>query len=182
MRPLLFLALACSTVLSCTVPPPKPAPSVPPPVAPPVNTVTMLPPPAQSIVQPTGHWLDWPMSQGAWVYRQDERGSIALFGPVGGDALVTLRCDKRVGRVFLSRRGNNGGTLTVRTSSTSKSIAVLATGGIPAYVAADLQPTDPLLDAMGYSRGRVALEVPGLLNIAIPVWAEIGRVTEDCRS
>lgn len=180
MRHLLFLTLAGFSVASCAAPKTKPAP----PVAPPVNntvinTVQNVQPPP--LMQPSGHWLDWPASQGAWVYRQDERGSIALFGPAGGDALVTLRCDQRLGRVFLSRRGNIGTELTVRTSSTSKTVPLRSTGGIPPYVAADLQPNDPLLDAIAYSRGRFALEVPGLLNIAIPVWSEIGRVTEDCR-
>lgn len=99
----------------------------------------------------------------------------------GSDALVTLRCDKGRGRIFLSRAGGAGNALTVRTSSTSKTITVQPTGGQPAYVAAELLTNDPLLDAMAYSRGRIALEVPGLLNIAIPVWSEIGRVTEDCR-
>ena len=95
---------------------------------------------------------------------------------------MTLRCDKNVRLLYLSRRGNSGSEMTVRTSSTSKTISVQTTGGLPAYVAAFLQPNDPLLDAMAYSRGRIALEVPGMVNIAIPVWSEIGRVTEDCRA
>jgi hypothetical protein len=180
MRRLLFLVFAGFSVASCAAPKAKPVP----PTAPPAKTVVMdtARSAPQPVVQPTGHWLDWPLSPGAWVYRQDERGSIALFGPANADALVTLRCDKRIGRLFLSRRGNIGDSVTVRTSSTSKTIAVLTTGGIPAYVASELQTGDPLPDAMAYSRGRIALEVPGLLNIAIPVWSEIGRVTEDCRA
>jgi hypothetical protein len=175
----LVLTLIGFSVASCAAPKAKPAP----PVAPPANnTVINTPPPVPPpLIQPAGHWLDWPMTEGSWVYRQDERGSIALYGPAGKDAVMTLRCDKRIGRLYLSRRGNVGGTVTVRTSSTSTTIPVLATGGIPAYVAAELKPNDPLLDAMAYSRGRIAMEIPGLLNIAIPVWSEIGRVVEDCR-
>ena len=180
MRIFVPLTLAGLLLASCSSPQPEP----PKPVAPPINSVVIekvepAPPP---LVQPTGHWLDWPIAPGVWVYRRDERGSIALFGPPNADALVTLRCDRRVGLVYLSRRGATGSTLTVRTSSTSKAVPIQSTGGIPAYVAAFLQPNDPLLDAMAYSRGRIALEVPGLLNIAIPVWAEIGRIAEDCRS
>ncbi len=122
------------------------------------------------------------MEPGSWVYRRDDRGSIALYGMPGRDALVTLRCDKAGSRLFLSRTGNTGGTLTVRTSSTSKNLNALPTGGLPAYVATEIAPTDPVLDAMAYSRGRIALEMASVTNIAIPVWSEIGRVVEDCRA
>jgi hypothetical protein len=121
------------------------------------------------------------MAQGSWVYRRDERGSIALFGAMGSDALVTLRCDKTRARLFFSRASEFGGTMTVRTSSTSKDIMVQPTGGRPAYAASEIGVGDPILDAMAFSRGRIALELNGALNIAIPVWSEIGRVVEDCR-
>jgi hypothetical protein len=94
---------------------------------------------------------------------------------------VTLRCDKGRGRLFLSRAAGSGGTITVRTSSASKDLAAQPTGGQPPYVAVELTPTDAVLDAMAYSRGRIAVEVPGAQNILIPVWSEIGRVVEDCR-
>jgi hypothetical protein len=42
-------------------------------------------------------------------------------------------------------------------------------------------PTDQILDAMAYSRGRIAVEA-GAQKVAIPSWAEITRVVEDCRS
>ena len=40
---------------------------------------------------------------------------------------------------------------------------------------------DPMLDAMGYSRGRFVLQQQGLPTLVIPAWPEIERVTEDCR-
>lgn len=122
------------------------------------------------------------METGVWSYRRDERGSIALYGAAGKDALAMLRCDKAWGRLYLSRAASAGGTMMVRTSSTSKSIAVLSIGTQPAYAAGELASNDPLLDAIAFSRGRIALELPGAQNIAIPVWSEIGRVVEDCRA
>ncbi len=122
------------------------------------------------------------MANGSWVYRRDERGSIALYGAPGADALATLRCDKADARIFLSRASDRGGTMTVRTSSTSKSLTVQPAGGKPAYAASEIGVTDPILDALAFSRGRIALELNGALNIAIPVWSEIGRVVEDCRA
>jgi hypothetical protein len=181
MRRLLFLAFAGFAVASCAAPRPVSKPvAVPQPPA--VKPAPVQPTAPAPLVQPTGHWTDWPMAQGSWVYRRDNRGSIALYGAPGKDALVTLRCDKGRGRIYLSRAGGVGTAMTVRTSSTSKIVSAQPTGGQPPYLATEMLTNDPLLDAMAYSRGRIALEVPGLLNIAIPIWSEIGRVTEDCRT
>jgi hypothetical protein len=92
-----------------------------------------------------------------------------------------LRCDRGERRVFLSVRGSNAAPLAVRTSSTARSLPVSPSGGTPAYVAVSLSPTDPLLDAMAFSRGRFALDQAGAPPLALPAWAEVGRVIEDCR-
>lgn len=163
------------TVAACTVPPP-PAPT-----PPPIQPVQVVPPPTAA-PRAVGDWTDWPLSSGDWVYRRDDRGSIALFGVVGNDALVTLRCDRALGRIFLGRAGTGpGGKMIVRSSSSLKEFAAVPTGGALPYLASEIMPTDPILDAVIYSRGRFALEVEGQLPIAIPSWAEIGRVVEDCR-
>ena len=102
--PLLALA-ACVPSKPEPVPQPKPQP-VPPPVV-------VAPQP----VRPAGDWIDWPIEPGTWVYRTDTRGSLALFGPAGANATVTLRCDKARARIFLSISSiSQSGALTVRTS------------------------------------------------------------------
>ena len=163
-------------VTACVSAPPSPPP--PPAVTTPPLKVT---PPPRPIVETRGDWTDWPLSAGDWVYRQDERGSIALFGPTGADALVTLRCDRTRQRIYLSRAGSGAGTVVIRSSSTMKEFAAASTGGTVPYIAAEITPRDPILDAMIFSRGRIALEVTGQTPLAIPSWAEIGRVVEDCR-
>ncbi len=177
------LLMGTATLYGCTapeiVPPaaqpvPVPVPTPQPP-APRPTSPAPVPPPAAS------DWRDWPVTPGSWVYRQDERGSIALFGRVGEDAELTLRCDRARSRVYLSRRGGEHGTMTVRTSSTLRNLTALPTGGTPAYHAVELAPRDPLLDAMGYSRGRFVIEQAALPTLVVPAWAEIERVTEDCR-
>ena len=179
MRTSILALVVIVLTTSCAAPPPV---SKPPSAALPVLTEKPAPLPTRpAMVQPTGHWTDWELSPGAWVYRRDERGSIALYGTPGADALVTLRCDKARALLFLSRASDIGSTMTVRTSSASKALAVQLTGGKPAYVASEISLGDPILDAMAFSRGRIALELSGTLNIAIPVWSEIGRVVEDCR-
>jgi len=70
---------------------------------------------------------------------------------------------------------------TVRTSSTLRSLTMQPTGGTLGYLAIALNPRDTLLDAMGFSRGRFVLEQTGYQTLVVPAWAEILRVTEDCR-
>jgi hypothetical protein len=55
------------------------------------------------------------------------------------------------------------------------------TGGTPPYVATALAATDPLLDAIAFSRGRVTLEQAGLAPLVVPPYAEVARTIEDCR-
>lgn len=163
-------------VTACVSPPPSP-PLPPAATMPPLKVAA----PPRPVVQPSGDWTEWPLSAGDWVYRQDERGSIALFGPSGADALVTLRCDRTRQRIYLSRAGSGSGSIVIRSSSTLNEFAGTPTAGTVPYIAAEIAPRDPVLDAMIFSRGRIAIEVTGQTPLAIPSWAEIGRVVEDCR-
>ena len=167
LAPLAVLLL----VGACVAAPPAPPPRQP---APAPRPVPVPPPPP-----PTSDWRDLPYSPGTWTYRRDARGSIALFGPVGTDAALTLRCDLTARQVFLSRAGSSVQPLTIRTSSTTRSLPVQPVGA--PYVAATLAANDPILDAMGFSRGRFVVEQAGQPTLVLPAWAEIGRVTEDCR-
>ena len=156
---------------------PQPARPVPIPTPAPAPQPTPTPAPRPLAAD----WRDWPLTPGSWSYRRDDRGSIALFGRAGSDADLTIRCDRGRGQVYLSRRGDGRGNLTIRTSSTSRTLSALPTGGMPAYLAVELGVRDTLLDAIGYSRGRFVVEGGGLPALAIPTWAEVLRVVEDCR-
>jgi hypothetical protein len=158
------------------------APTIVPPPARPAPMPTSPPPRPQPTAAPlAADWRDWPLTPGTWSYRQDARGSIALFGRAGADAEVTLRCDRGRARLYLSRRGEGAGPLTIRTSSLTKAVTALPTGATPAYLAAEFETRDPLLDAVGYSRGRFVIEGGGLPPLTVPAWAEMLRVVEDCR-
>ena len=171
LGPVVALGLAMAAA-SCTAPPPRaPAP-------PPAPIVRPTPPPAPPRA---ADWRDWPVTPGTWTYRQDARGSLALFGRPGTDALLTLRCDRAARAIFLSRAGVATAALTLRTTSTVRALAVRPTGGTPPFVAAALAPADPLLDAIGFSRGRFAVEQAGTTTLVVPAWPEVERVTEDCR-
>ncbi len=167
--PLLLLALAaCSTAQ----PEPPPAPQPTRPVASPAPT------------QPQGEWIDWPIAPGGWVYRKDERGSLALFGQSDRDAIFIIRCDQSRRQLFLSRSGSVGdkATMVLRASAGLQSYPAGNSGGTPHYVAISISPRDMMMDRIAYSRGRFAVETSGLESLAIPVWPEFSRVVEDCRT
>ncbi len=97
------------------------------------------------------------------------------------EAEVSLRCDRGAHAVYLSRRGTApaNAPATIRTTTLTRQIAMQPGG--PATMIAALTPADTVLDAMGYSRGRFIIEQPALPTLVVPAWAEIERVTEDCR-
>lgn len=126
-------------------------------------------------------WRDWPLTPGTWSYRRDARGGLALFGQAGTDAALTLRCDLSARQFYLSVAGAPASPATVRTSTTLRALTLQPTGGAQPYAAASLATTDPLLDAIAFSRGRFVVEQAGRPPLVVPVYAEIGRVIEDCR-
>lgn len=169
LAPLALLAVIGGCVAAPTSAPPPPRP---------ITQPRPVPPPPAA---PAADWRDLPYSPGTWTYRRDPRGSIALFGSVGSDASLTLRCDLTARQIFLSRAGTAATPLTIRTSSTTRGLAVQQVGGTLPYVAAALVPGDPILEAMGFSRGRFVVAQAGMPTLVVPAWAEIERVTEDCR-
>ncbi|MCU6455983.1 hypothetical protein LPN01_18045 [Sphingomonas sp. A2-49] len=152
---------------------PQTAPPAPPPT--PVPVVPVAPPPVPTA---SSDWRDWPLTPGDWTYRAEPGGSVARFGAAGGDALLTLRCDRATRRIGMTVAGGGAAPLTIRTSSLVRTLPVqpgAAAAGIT------LAATDGLLDAIGFSRGRFVIERGGAATLVVPAWAEIERVTEDCR-
>lgn len=117
------------------------------------------------------------MSPGRWIYQRGRGpGSRALFG-LANAPLLTVACEP--GRqISITRSGGAAGTLTIRTSSTART---LPGTGSPAGLRAQLPAGDPLLDAIAFSRGRFAVETPAASALVIPNWPELARVVEDCR-
>jgi len=170
------VATSIAVLLAGCVPPPEPAPVVRPAAPPPA------PPSPPPVVTPplASDWNQWPFTPGDWGYRKDGVGSIALFGPVGADALLTLRCDRTRGAMYLSVRGA-GDAATIRTTTLTRSIPLRSTGGDAGYVASQFASTDAMLDAMVFSRGRFVVDRAGATPLVVPPYAELGRVIEDCR-
>jgi len=179
----IVLLLASCTSVPPLVPPASAPAALPPPVRVPAPAPIPTPTPSPAPASLPADWRDWPLTPGNWEYRQDARGSIALFGRAGADAELTLRCDLARRTLYLSRRGAGdpapGMAIGIRTTEAQRTLAGQPTGG--AYVAVALAPTDAVVDAMGYSRGRFLVESPALPTLVLPAWAEILRVAEDCR-
>lgn len=173
--PLLVTSVALAGCSNVVPPAPAPAPPMRPVPAPPPIPVPPPPPPAGS------DWRDWPAARGDWSYRQEGQGTIASFGLRTDQPELSLRCDRSSRQVQIARRGEAAGPITIRTSTTARSLAARPTPGAQPYVAAMLPATDPILDAMGYSRGRFVVEMPPLAPLVVPTWAEVQRVVEDCR-
>lgn len=169
-RPLAATAIALLFATAGCVPQ-----AAPPPVPPPAPVVR---PPAPAPAPALGSdWRDWPLTPGSWTWRRDGGGSVARFGTAGGEALLTLRCDLGRRQMILTRAGTAATPLTIRTTSVTRVVPVQSAGAATATLAA----SDPLLDAMGFSRGRFVVEQAGAATLVVPAWAEIERVTEDCR-
>jgi hypothetical protein len=171
--PLLF-PLALLALAACSTAPPEPAPAPLPtkPIATPSPAPTQL----------EEDWIDWPITPGAWVYRKDGRGSLALFGQANKDAIFIIRCDQSPRRLFLSRSGSvgDGANMILRASAGLQSYPAGDSGETLHYAAISVSPGDIMMDRIAYSRGRFAVETSGLESLAIPVWPEFSRVVEDC--
>ena len=159
-----LLGMAATAALAACAPKSEPAPprvEVTPPPA---------PPPAPPVVARTD-WVDLPLSPGDWRYQAAGGDTEAWFG--SGEAGFMLRCDPTRREILLARIPTPAGTpLKIRTSSASRVV--------PDGVA--LPASDPLLDAIAFSRGRFAVEAPGVPTLIVPAWPEPGRVVEDCRN
>ncbi len=162
-----------------------------PPAPPPQNTTSVpAPPPAPRLTPATvptpADWQDRPAAAGQWAYRPDGKGSIALFGPAGADARFAIRCDLSAKRIYLTHPGQfpsgEGGKMLVRASTSMKSFEAGNTGGAPALIGASVDPRDPQLDAMAFSRGTFLIGIKGMADLILPAWPEIARVVEDCRT
>ena len=107
--------------------------------------------------------------------------SLAEYAAPGSAAVLRLTCDPHVPATILWRNWPAVGAtpLTLTTTGTRKLLTAQSDGAGGAVVS--LVPTDPLLDAMAFSRGRFMVEMPGAPVLYLPAWPEVSRVIEDCR-
>lgn len=169
LRTLSVAALAL-TAAAC-VPrrePPAPAPAPPPRPAPPPAEPEPAPPPVD--------WQDAALSPGDWTYRRD--GAVALAIYRSDRLTLTLRCEpNRSITAWLA--GVQAPSLTIRTTYGERRLP--ATAVHLNEMQATLPASDPLLDQMAFSRGRLLVQAGNGATLIVPAWPEIARVAEDCR-
>ena len=124
-------------------------------------------------------WRSAPITPGDWQWSNDGGQSVARFA--GG--LLVLSCDREAREVTLLRSGmsNEPVAMTILTSSAERPATGSARSTPSPAIAVSFAASDPLLDAMAFSRGRFALETAGLPTLYVPSWPEVSRVIEDCR-
>lgn len=119
---------------------------------------------------------------GTWTYSTNAGGSSASFVDSAGRPQVTLQCTRATRRVTISKPASAAAsTLFVWTSSGTRNVAARFDAAT-ARVSAELGVTDPLLDAIAFSRGRIGVSVAGTPALVVPAWPEPARVVEDCRT
>lgn len=167
-----LLGVALCGAAACVPKPEQPAPQ---PKAPAPAPAPPAPPPASA------DWRDIALTPGNWTYGTTPEGSAARFGTAGASRFA-VHCRRAERRVVLAIEGAHAGPMIVRTSSLARSLALSVQQQPIAASQAVLAASDPLLDAIAFSRGRFTVEVPGAPMIVIPAWPEPARVIEDCRS
>jgi hypothetical protein len=130
------------------------------------------------VPSPASTWQDLPATPGDWRWSREGAQSVARFAA----GRLTLRCDPagRALRIERSETAMPAGAvaLTIRTQTQSRTFNATPQAGA---LAVSLPARDPLLDAMAFTRGRFAVEAPGLPPLYVPSWTEVSRVIEDCR-
>ncbi len=180
------LGLALLAAPGCVPPAPGPAPA---PAPAPVAAPAGAPPPIAALPEATyDDWLDAPATPGDWRYGAQGGGATqASFGGGAGQTRLTLRCDLASRRVALAltRAGDASGPLQsgpaqlrIRTEFAERLLEARPADGA---VTAELAASDPLLDAIAFTKGRFAVETAGQEPLYVPAYPEISRVIEDCR-
>ena len=170
-----LLPLAPIIALASCVAPPRQAPAPQPAPPAPAPTPAPAPPP------PSADWRDRALTPGAWRYAREGAGSSATYALGSAPPSVTIRCDPTTRRMTFALPGaRSARQLTVRTSFGAVNWPLQAAPSDGIYIAIRMA-SDPTLDQIAFSRGRFMLEAPGATPLALPTWAEIARVVEDCR-
>ena len=122
-----------------------------------------------------------PVSAGLWTYQAVPGGSSARFIDATGTARFTLECSKATRRVTLARTSAVAAPSLLLWASDGSRLLAARFEPNAMRVSADLAARDPLLDAIAFSRGRIAVVMAGAGPLVMPAWPEAARTIEDCR-
>lgn len=177
-------ALACFALVACVPPAPEPTPAPSPAPSPRASAQPEAAPP-QVATPVYDNWMDAPATSGDWFYRTGSGETLAIFGtsPAPADTRLLVICRLPTRRVALAYVGAVSGQaeMRIRTETTDRTLTAAPAGGEQRLALVELAASDPLLDAIAFSKGRFAVNVAGQPPVFAPAWPEITRVIEDCR-
>jgi hypothetical protein len=140
---------------------------------------------AQTVLPTSASALDFRFATplpGDWTYALAAGGSEASFLDGSSHAQLFVRCTRASRQVTIAKTATAAAPfIFVWTTSQSRNLP--ASYNPATYrLSATIPAFDPLLDAMAFSRGRIALNVSGQSALVAPAWEELARVIEDCRA
>ena len=119
---------------------------------------------------------------GNWTYATTTDGSEAAFIGASNQPQIIIHCARASRRVAIAKPATGAAPfLTIWTSSDSRT-APTSFNPATSRLTADFAAYDRILDAIAFSRGRVAFKVGSAPALVVPPWSEISRVIEDCRT
>jgi hypothetical protein len=119
---------------------------------------------------------------GSWTYSPLAGGSEAVFANATAQPQLAVTCARASRQVAISKPATGAAPFFfVWTSAQTRNLPA-SYNPATARITATVSAYDPLLDAMAFSRGRLAFGVAGQATLVVPAWAEVARVIEDCRA
>ena len=119
---------------------------------------------------------------GSWSYRALPGATEAQFIDTGGNMRLVIRCTRTARQVTISKiSAAPAATLVVWTSSAQRALPSTFDAA-SMRVSAVVGASDRLLDAIAFSRGRIAIAMPGSPPLVVTPGPEAARVFEDCRN
>ncbi len=136
---------------------------------------------AQTVARPAIDFSTARITAGSWGYQPVPGGSAARFVDATGTVRFALECSKATRLVTISRSAVVASPgLFVWTTDASRSLGARFDPATMRMVV-QLAARDPLLDAIAFSRGRIAVTMSGAEPLVMPAWPEAARTIEDCR-
>ena len=119
---------------------------------------------------------------GSWGYVPVPGGSSARFVDTTGTTRLAIQCTKATRQVTIAlTSAAPAATLSVWTTSMTRVLPARFEANAM-RVAAQVSASDRLLDAIAFSRGRIAVDMPGSVAVVAPAAPEAARVIDDCRN
>ena len=119
---------------------------------------------------------------GTWSYSNSAASTVARFVNAAAQPQLSISCVRLARQLVIAKPASVAAPfMLLWTSSTSRSYPASfdpATG----VVSVRLAPYDPVLDAIAFSRARIAVTLTGTQPLVVPNEPEVTRVIEDCRA